>query len=117
MSDNDNGTIEAPTRRYYVKYGGAVVSGGLLAGCAGDSDRESPSKTTETATETETTTEDASYSVTMSPVGEVTFDAVPETAYVYSPHYADMAVAFGHGDAIASLGSPDAYVTSMNYQS
>ena len=28
---------EAPTRRDYVKYGGAVVGGGLLAGCTGDS--------------------------------------------------------------------------------
>nr|WP_226482636.1 ABC transporter substrate-binding protein [Natrinema amylolyticum] len=84
-----------------MKYGGVVVGGGLLAGCAGQSDSGS--------------TPETSYSVTLSPVGEVTFDTVPETAYAYNPHYADMAVAFGHGDAIASLGAPDAYTTSMNY--
>jgi len=40
----------------------------------------------------------------MEPVGEVTFDAVPETAAVYESGYADMLVALGHGDAIASVG-------------
>lgn len=119
MSDDD-AIHEAPTRRDYVKYGGAVVGGGLLAGCTGDSDSgatptETQTNTSADETETETETEDTGYSVTMSPVGEVTFEDVPETAYAYSPHYVDMAVAFGHGDAIASLGSPDAYVTSMKY--
>jgi len=40
----------------------------------------------------------------MAPVGEVTLDAVPEDVMVYSLLYADMAVAFGHGDAVNSLG-------------
>jgi ABC-type Fe3+-hydroxamate transport system substrate-binding protein len=113
----DSGEHKVQTRRDYVKYGGTVVIGGLLAGCTGDSDDESTPEPTTTGTEnsTPTTTEDSDYSVTMAPVGEVTFDAVPETAYAYSPHYADMAVSFGHGDAIASLGAPEAYATSMNY--
>jgi iron complex transport system substrate-binding protein len=36
----DNGGYEAPTRRDYMKYGGAVVGGTLLAGCAGQSDSD-----------------------------------------------------------------------------
>ncbi|MFC7072537.1 ABC transporter substrate-binding protein [Halovenus rubra] len=116
--NDDTETTEAPTRRDYVKYGGAIIGGSLLAGCTSDSSSEgtpTPSETgTDTATPTQTATEDT-YSVRMAPMGEVIFEEVPETAYAYSPHYADMAVAFGHRDAIASLGAPDAYVTSMNY--
>ncbi len=116
MAD-DAGEHESPTRREYVRYGGGVIGGTLLAGCMGsENPGGTPSNTdTEPTTATETTTPDQSYSVTMDPVGTVEFDEVPETAYAYSPHYADMAVSFGHGDAIASLGAPDAYATSMNY--
>ncbi|MFC6724842.1 Fe3+-hydroxamate ABC transporter substrate-binding protein, partial [Halobium palmae] len=35
MNDGPHGDRGVPTRREYVKYGGAVVGGGLLAGCAG----------------------------------------------------------------------------------
>jgi iron complex transport system substrate-binding protein len=31
--DDDSSGHKAPTRREYMKYGGAVVGGGLLAGC------------------------------------------------------------------------------------
>jgi len=48
----DSGGHEAPTRRHYMKYGGTVVGGGLLAGCAGQSDHGS--------TPTETSVEDGS---------------------------------------------------------
>jgi ABC-type Fe3+-hydroxamate transport system substrate-binding protein len=89
---DDTNTSETPTRREYVKYGGAVVSGGSLAGCAGQPDSGSTPSETETTTPSErtgtddsTTTEtetpeDESYSVTMSPVGTVELDSVPETA-------------------------------------
>jgi ABC-type Fe3+-hydroxamate transport system substrate-binding protein len=119
MSDHDEHDMREPTRRDYVKYGSAVIGGGLLAGCSGDGGSDTTATQTDvddTATATETAASgDESYSVSLAPVGEVTFEEIPETAYAYSPHYADMAVAFGHGDAIASLGSPDAYATSMNY--
>ena len=37
MSDSDEMIRhETPTRREYVKCGGAVVGGGLLAGCIGE---------------------------------------------------------------------------------
>jgi len=46
MSDNDIDTTGAPTRRDYVKYGGTVIGGGLLAGCAGQGDgRSTPTST------------------------------------------------------------------------
>jgi len=104
-------------RREFVRAGGAATLAGLLAGCASPS--ESGSDGTETPTDTETTTTadtteatdeettteaSASYSVSMTPVGEVEFDGVPESAAVYMPGYADMLVALGHSDAIASVG-------------
>jgi len=102
-------------RRDFVRAGGAATLAGLLAGCASPSEdgsdtTEAPTDTTTAADTTagsdeETTTEAAeSYSVSMTPVGEVEFDAVPETAAVYESGYADMLVALGHGDAVASVG-------------
>ncbi|WP_276299617.1 ABC transporter substrate-binding protein [Halorussus lipolyticus] len=100
-----------PTRREFLKYGGAVVGGGLLAGCTGGSNSsptstasESGTTTESTATESGTTQSDGSYSVSMAPVGEVTFDGVPEDVLVYELAYADMTVAYGYGDSINSLG-------------
>ena len=73
---------EAPTRRDYMRCGGAVIGGGLLAGCTGQSEPSSTSTKTRAgpeSTRTDTSTpEDESYSVTMAPVGEVTFESIPE---------------------------------------
>ena len=110
--------VGVPTRRQYLKYGGAVVTGGMLAGCSssggeqtsGDTSTGETSSTNGTsgASETSETTdqggEDGPYSVTMSPVGEVEFESVPENVMIYSLLYADAAVAYGHGDAVNSLG-------------
>ncbi|MFH5843372.1 ABC transporter substrate-binding protein [Haladaptatus sp. CMAA 1909] len=111
---NENTNRAAPTRRTYLKYGGAVVGGGLLAGCASDSDSEGKGTETTNADATQTTSSDATtesdggesgpYSVTMSPMGTVEFESVPANVMVYSLLYADMAVAYGHGDAVNSLG-------------
>ena len=60
-----------PTRRDTVRYGGAVVGSGLLAGCAGQSDPQS--------TPTRTNAGEESYSVTMKPHDATTFSEVPET--------------------------------------
>jgi ABC-type Fe3+-hydroxamate transport system substrate-binding protein len=110
----DDTAHEAPTRRDYVKFGGTVVGGGLLAGCTGTSGGDSPgtdaSAPTETATETDTP-EDTSYSVTMAPMGTVEIESVPETAVVYDPQWADHLVALGQQDKIVSLGFPDGYYT------
>lgn len=114
MSDSDEMTRhEAPTRRDYVKYGGAVVGGGLLAGCTGDSDGGSGTySSTETTTETlmeTTTTEDSSYTVTIEPAGEVSFDAVPETWVAENASWADMGVALG-------MSKPSAVVLTGEYR-
>jgi ABC-type Fe3+-hydroxamate transport system substrate-binding protein len=106
MSGGDTGH-EAPTRREYVKYGGTVVGGGLLAGCAGQSDSGSTQESTPTETDTPTegdtetrTPEDTSYSVTMSPVGTVEFEAVPESLFDSEGFVADIATALGHDDIV-----------------
>jgi ABC-type Fe3+-hydroxamate transport system substrate-binding protein len=93
-----------PTRRTYLRYGAALTGAGLLAGCTGDGGTgseptESPTDSTETPTET-----NDPYSVTLSPAGTVEFTEQPSNVMVYSLLYADMAVAYGHGDAVNSLG-------------
>jgi iron complex transport system substrate-binding protein len=103
MSDDDL-AHEAPTRREYVKYGGAFIGGGLLAGCTGQSDTGgTPTATsTDTAavTETGTQTEQGSYTVEMFPVGEVEFESVPESVTTYSMAWADMVVSLGQAEKL-----------------
>ena len=134
MAEN-NDTSDAPTRRDYLKYGLAVGTGGLLAGCTGGDSAETteptdpgpatttPTETvTQTATDTgaETTTEtatqtstDTPYTVSMAPAGEVTFESIPETWVAYSGDYADMAVALGQADGITGIGGADRYYTDI----
>ncbi|WP_148413984.1 ABC transporter substrate-binding protein [Haloferax sp. KTX1] len=113
--DEDFTDRATPTRRAYLKSGGALLAGGLLAGCAGGNDAESSADAAETAattaasdaspaSETESGSESTEYTVSMSPAGDVTFESVPESVMVYNLVYADAAVAFGHGDAVNSLG-------------
>jgi iron complex transport system substrate-binding protein len=103
------------TRRDCLKYGGAIVGGGLLAGCVGGSDDGSSATTdretttrgettaAETGTEVETETtesettaaDDDGYTVSMAPVGDVTFESVPETWVANNGSWADMGVALG----------------------
>jgi iron complex transport system substrate-binding protein len=116
MNDDTTDTTEAPTRRDYMKYGGAVIGGGLLAGCAGQSDSGSApdSTSTETATtsETETTTEtDASYEVCMEPNGCHTFDAVPEEFVVYHQGPVDMMISLGQFDGLVASAFPSTFPT------
>ncbi|WP_435064006.1 ABC transporter substrate-binding protein [Halobaculum sp. EA56] len=106
-TDEDGG----PSRREFARYGGAVVAGGLLAGCTGGDDGSTatePATETATASPTEgaeaTTAAADGYAVSMAPVGEVSFESVPSDVSVYSLLYADMAVAYGAGDAVNSLG-------------
>ncbi len=116
MADDDT-RLEAPTRRDYLKYGGAVIGGGLLAGCAGQSDSGSTatemtgaddSTTTETDAEADTL-EDESYSVTMSPVGTVEFEEVPERIFTRLSHHTGMAFALGRGDDVNAVNGPSYY--------
>jgi ABC-type Fe3+-hydroxamate transport system substrate-binding protein len=121
MSDDDTDTTEAPTRRDYMKYGGAVVGGGLLAGCAGQSDSAGTPEPTNTDSETATPeatatddTEDGRYTVELSPVGEVEFDGVPETVASQQHLWADTITSFGYGDRVVT--TRPGYVTSHHDQ-
>jgi iron complex transport system substrate-binding protein len=95
-----------PTRREYIKYGGAVVTGGLLAGCttnsgsgtstgSGSTPESTTTGTPDTTESTPQTPEDESYSVAIEPVGKVTFESVPETWVANNGSWADMGVALG----------------------
>jgi iron complex transport system substrate-binding protein len=98
---DDTPTQDGSTRREYLVYGASVAASGLLAGCTGGSDTGSSETATgtetatATATETETTEAPTEYSVSIEPVGEVTFDAVPETWVANNGSWADMGIALG----------------------
>lgn len=106
-------THVTPTRREYVKYGGAVVGGGLLAGCSGGQNTESTPSESDTRNDSELT-EDESYSVTMSPAGNVEFEQAPENVFTVLPHHAEMTVAVGQGDTLNSVFSPQYNHTLWN---
>ena len=91
------------TRRDAIRYCGAVVGAGLLAGCSGTAPEGAESGAGNASVDGGSDGTD-SYVAEMAPVGEVAFDAVPEDVMVYSLLYADLAVALGHGDAVNSLG-------------
>ncbi|WP_336024651.1 ABC transporter substrate-binding protein [Halobellus salinisoli] len=103
----------ALTRRDYVRYGGAVVGGGLLAGCTGGSGASTASTETDASAEetAQPTADDQSYTVSMEPVGTVTFESVPKRWIAYDGGYADMGVALGKGDGITGIGGADRYYT------
>ncbi|WP_246998854.1 ABC transporter substrate-binding protein [Halosolutus gelatinilyticus] len=90
--------IDARTRREIVA-GGAAVGGALVAGCvsgteqAGESDRD----------ESNTDAGDESYTVSMEPMGEVTFESVPERWMAYFSTYGDMGIALGQLDGLEAL--------------
>lgn len=118
---NDSDKANAPTRRDYVKYASAVISGSLFAGCSDDTSgaRSLQSTDTEAASETDTVsptrTAGSSYSVTMEPAGIVEFDSVPETVAPFTADYIDMMVALNHGDAAQTIWYANRYKT-MHYE-
>lgn len=118
----DAGQGTGPTRRDYVKYGGAVLGGGLLAGCAGQAPEESTDQTsdstpeaeTDQPTETETPTSESSYTVELSPVGEVSLDEPPSNVFTHFPWFPDMATALGQGETVNYLWW-DGTATALEY--
>jgi len=69
-----------PTRRGYLRYAGAVVAGGLLAGCSSQSDAGS------TPTETPTAGGTPTVQVRTHPeLGDVLVDGEGMTLYMYDP--------------------------------
>ncbi|MBX0297146.1 hypothetical protein [Haloarcula nitratireducens] len=87
--DDDSGS----TRRRFVAAGLGAATSGLLAGCSGSSadgsetDRSAATdagRGSATAAETDAST-GGRYAVSMSPVGEVGFDAVPSDVFTVFP--------------------------------
>jgi iron complex transport system substrate-binding protein len=104
---SDDTTTEAPTRRDVVKLGSAAAGAGLLAGCTdslpgdgGSSDGGG-----------DPTATDTSYTVSMEPVGEVEFDAVPETWVSFTGDWADMGVALGQAEGLEAVGIKARYAS------
>jgi len=100
----DDAIRGGPTRRDTIKYGSAVAAGGLLAGCIGE---------TEPAEESEGNDDTDAYTVEMAPMGEVSFESVPEQWAAYDGGYADMAVALGQADGLTGVGGADRYYTNV----
>jgi iron complex transport system substrate-binding protein len=121
----DNVARGEPTRREYLTYGGTLAGGALLAGClGGDGENADPTEAPTddpTATDGTTTADDGTstsdgtdpYTVSMAPVGDVTFESVPENWVAYDGGYADMAVALGHGDGLSGIGYAGRYHTAV----
>ncbi|WP_122089285.1 ABC transporter substrate-binding protein [Halalkalicoccus subterraneus] len=95
------------TRREYLAYGGAVVGGSLLAGCMGETSEADEGSAGSTGN-------GDSYTVTMSPTGEVTFDAPPESVFTRLTHHAGMAFALGRGNGVNAMHAPAHYDALWN---
>ncbi len=95
----------APTRRDYIKYGGAIVGTGVFAGCSGAPQSESTESAAQ-STQTDSSGTDAgtgwdgSYTVEIEPMGAVEFDGPPERWTALLPTFADMAFALGGGQTL-----------------
>ncbi|EMA04634.1 ferrichrome-binding protein [Haloarcula vallismortis] len=111
MTDGEKTPRERPTRRDYIKGAGVIAGGSLLAGCAGDTATETTATENGATAETATATETEAYTVSMEPVGEVTFQTMPERWLPYGGAYADMGVALGQADGLTGLGGADRYYT------
>ena len=110
----DSDRTVGPSRRRFVSTSIAIGSG-ALAGCIGGSENEADPSESETESETSSAADgDDSYTAALEPVGEVAFDAVPESVFVAFPQYADMAVALGHGEKVNTLFSTEMAGTTMD---
>jgi iron complex transport system substrate-binding protein len=112
----DSTTHVGPTRREYVKYGGAVIGGGLLAGCTGESgsagSEANGSNSSGGGNATSSGGSGNSYSVTMAPMNEVTFEEVPKTWIANNGSWADMGIALGQ-DPPQGVWRPNRYHTHV----
>jgi len=107
MPDTDSVPL-VPTRRDTIRYGSAVVGGGLLAGCTGSADTTENS-TAETEADTDT------YSVTMNPTGTMEFTEPPEEVAIYITGYADIMASLGQFDRVVAMNGPEEHFPSEYY--
>ncbi|QIO23176.1 ABC transporter substrate-binding protein [Haloarcula sp. JP-L23] len=101
------------SRREYIQYGGTVLGSGLLAGCSEGSGTESTPASDGTERETTETTGER-YSVSMAPMGEVTFDSVPQRVFTVLTSHAGMAFALGRGDDLTAVYATEYSDSLMN---
>jgi iron complex transport system substrate-binding protein len=99
MAEDATGS-DSLTRRATLKYGSAAAIGGFLAGCTGDGSGNGNGGGSDTPEPTQTPTE---YTVSMEPMGDVTFESVPEDWMAYFSTYGDMAIALGQLDGLNGL--------------
>lgn len=113
---NDNEMTSVTRRRILRASVGAAGTLGVV-GCQSGAEEEASTTgettagnevTTTLTEERGTATEDAttassSYSVSMEPVGQVTFESVPDRWMTYYSTYGDMGIALGHLDGLAGL--------------
>ena len=108
-------THEAPTRRDTIKGGSALIGGGLLAGCAGESGPSGGANGSNSSGNRNTATNsgESPYSVTIEPAGKITFEDVPETWTTFGGAWAEMAAILGYADgarAIQAYLPPEVYL-------
>jgi iron complex transport system substrate-binding protein len=103
MQDDTNDTTEAgaQTRRRTITTGGAMLAGGLLAGCAGSSDPDSQAGTPTDGTPTGAGT----YEACIEPAGCLSLKEPPQTYLTYNGGWADMAFALGQRDGFITAGN------------
>lgn len=108
--DTAHGT---PTRRDYVKYGGAVVGAGLLAGCTGgEGDDAAQTESENGAGDTsEETGESTAYDVCMEPVGCVEFEEPPTSWLGSFGFIGDLGLSLGIQDDVAGMVFPSTWYT------
>ncbi|MGQ4557631.1 ABC transporter substrate-binding protein [Halobellus sp. GM3] len=105
-SRRNSQTRSGHTRRTVLRYGAGVLTAGALAGCTGGSgegaDGTPTAADTTTSGSADGTTESGGatstaepYTVELAPVGEVAFEAVPETWVANNGSWADMGIALG----------------------
>lgn len=106
--------VAVPTRRETITGGGALIGGGLLAGCTGQGGPGGGVNGSNGSKGENATTGGGgnSYSVTMSPVGEVKFDGVPESAVSDLGIWVDTLASFGQDDRLVGVRGPTDLVTS-----
>ncbi|WP_424018237.1 ABC transporter substrate-binding protein [Halorientalis pallida] len=97
MATDETETTEAPTRRDYVKYGGALAAGAAVAGCSDLLGQRDDPESTRTPSER--------YEACIEPVGCQTFEEVPETYIVNNGEWADMAFALGQRDGFQTAAN------------
>jgi ABC-type Fe3+-hydroxamate transport system substrate-binding protein len=113
MGDTDE--TDALTRRGYLAGSTAVLSTSIVAGCSGGGGDPSGTATADVGNAgTSTPTDGSSYTASLSPVGEVEFDSVPENVFTMYNQYADMLVALGHGNAVNAMFVPEMAGPSMS---